>query len=163
MITLDYSDSRPIYEQIVEKYKLLILKGVLAPDEQMPSVRNLAMDISTNPNTVQKALVYLEEQKLISIPIHIQRFINGHLQPCLVVSPKIHQYFIFNTSGRICSQFDVFAGTKGINGFDQSVRPVNVKLPFVALYIEDLGIRNRKNSLFIDNRKILLLRDTQFL
>ena len=65
MITLDYSDSRPIYEQIVEKYKLLILKGVLAPDEQMPSVRNLAMDISTNPNTVQKAYALLESEGLI--------------------------------------------------------------------------------------------------
>ena len=65
MITLDYSDSRPIYEQIVEKYKLLILKGVLAPDEQMPSVRNLAMDISTNPNTVQKAFAELERQGFI--------------------------------------------------------------------------------------------------
>ena len=65
MITLDYSDSRPIYEQIVEKYKLLILKGVLAPDEQMPSVRNLAMEISTNPNTVQKAFTELERQGFI--------------------------------------------------------------------------------------------------
>ena len=65
MITLDYSDSRPIYEQIVEKYKLLILKGVLVPDEQMPSVRNLAMEISTNPNTVQKAFAELERQGFI--------------------------------------------------------------------------------------------------
>ena len=65
MITLDYSDSRPIYEQIVEKYKLLILKGVLAPDEQMPSVRNLAMEISTNPNTVQKAFAELERRGFI--------------------------------------------------------------------------------------------------
>ena len=46
MIILDYRDSRPIYEQVVEKFKLLILKGVLAQDEKMPSVRNLAMDLS---------------------------------------------------------------------------------------------------------------------
>ena len=65
MITLDYSDPRPIYEQIVEKYKLLILKGVLQPDEQMASVRNLAMEISTNPNTVQKAFAELERQGFI--------------------------------------------------------------------------------------------------
>ena len=50
---IDYQDSRPIYEQIADRYKLLILKGVLAPDEQMPSVRKLAMELSTNPNTVQ--------------------------------------------------------------------------------------------------------------
>lgn len=59
---IDYQDSRPIYEQISEKYKILILKGVLEPDEKMPSVRQLAMDLSTNPNTVQRAYSELERQ-----------------------------------------------------------------------------------------------------
>ncbi len=65
MIAIDYTDSRPIYEQIVEKYKLLILRGVLLSGDQMPSVRMLAMDISTNPNTVQKAFAELERQGFI--------------------------------------------------------------------------------------------------
>jgi GntR family transcriptional regulator len=59
---INYQDSRPIYEQITERYKVLILKGVLAPDEQMPSVRKLAMELSTNPNTVQRAYTELERQ-----------------------------------------------------------------------------------------------------
>ena len=59
---IDYQDSRPIYEQISEKYKILILKGILEPDEKMPSVRQLAMDLSTNPNTVQRAYSELERQ-----------------------------------------------------------------------------------------------------
>ena len=42
MIIIDYKDTRPIYEQVVERFKTLILKGVMQPDEQMPSVRNLA-------------------------------------------------------------------------------------------------------------------------
>ena len=62
MNLINYQDSRPIYEQITEKYKTLILKGVLAPDEQMPSVRKLAMELSTNPNTVQRAYAELERQ-----------------------------------------------------------------------------------------------------
>ncbi|MBE6007164.1 MAG: GntR family transcriptional regulator [Sarcina sp.] len=62
MNLINYQDSRPIYEQITERYKLLILKGVLAPDEQMPSVRKLAMELSTNPNTVQRAYMELEKQ-----------------------------------------------------------------------------------------------------
>ena len=62
MIFIDFKDSRPIYEQITERYKVLILKGVLAPDEQMPSVRKLAMELSTNPNTVQRAYAELERQ-----------------------------------------------------------------------------------------------------
>lgn len=65
MIILDYRDSRPIYEQIVEKFKLLILKGVLQQDEKMPSVRNLAMELSINPNTIQRAYATLESQGYI--------------------------------------------------------------------------------------------------
>lgn len=59
---IDYQDGRPIYEQIAESYKTLILKGVLEPDEKMPSVRKLAMELSTNPNTVQRAYAELERQ-----------------------------------------------------------------------------------------------------
>ncbi len=62
MDLIDYRDSRPIYEQIAERYKTLILKGVLEPEEQMPSVRSLAMELSTNPNTVQKAYAELERE-----------------------------------------------------------------------------------------------------
>ena len=65
MDLIDYRDSRPIYEQISERYKTLILKGVLEPGEQMPSVRQLAMELSTNPNTVQKAYAELERQGLL--------------------------------------------------------------------------------------------------
>ncbi len=62
MNLIDYQDSRPIYEQIAERYKLLILKGVMLPDEKMPSVRQLAMELSTNPNTIQRAYQELEHQ-----------------------------------------------------------------------------------------------------
>ena len=65
MIIIDYKDTRPIYEQIVEKFKTMILKGILKPDEQMPSVRNLALDLSINPKTIQKAYTELERQGFI--------------------------------------------------------------------------------------------------
>lgn len=65
MIIIDYKDTRPIYEQVVERFKTLILKGVMQPDEQMPSVRNLAMELSINPNTIQKAYAELERQDFI--------------------------------------------------------------------------------------------------
>ena len=55
MSIINYKDGRPIYEQIAEHYRRMILKGVLEEDEKMPSVRSLAMELSTNPNTVQKA------------------------------------------------------------------------------------------------------------
>ena len=69
MIIIDYRDSRPIYEQVVEKFKLLILKGVLTRDEKMPSVRTLAMELSINPNTIQRAYRELESQGwVVSVP-----------------------------------------------------------------------------------------------
>ena len=78
MIFIDYKDSRPIYEQIVEKYKTLILKGILAPDEQMPSVRRLAIDLSANPNTVQKAYVELERQGFLYTVKGKGNFVSGN-------------------------------------------------------------------------------------
>jgi GntR family transcriptional regulator len=65
MIVLDYQDRRPIYEQIVEKFRLLILKNALPPGSRMPSVRQLAMDLSINPNTIQRAYMELEQEGLI--------------------------------------------------------------------------------------------------
>ena len=65
MIVLNYQDSRPIYEQVVEKFQILIIKGVLKADEQMPSVRKLAIELSLNPNTIQRAFGVLEAQGYI--------------------------------------------------------------------------------------------------
>ncbi len=65
MIVIDYRDRKPIYEQIVEKFQMLIIKGGLEPDTQMPSVRSLATELSINPNTIQKAYSLLEQQGFI--------------------------------------------------------------------------------------------------
>lgn len=65
MITIDYRDKRPIYEQIVEKVRRLILRGVLKKDDAMPSVRSLALELSINPNTIQKAYQELERMGYI--------------------------------------------------------------------------------------------------
>ena len=77
MIIIDYKDARPIYEQIVEKFKLLILKGGMQPDEQMPSVRNLAIELSINPNTIQKAYAELERQGFIYTVKGRGNFVSG--------------------------------------------------------------------------------------
>lgn len=65
MITIDYQSHAPIYEQIVEKFQILIVKGVLPPGSQMPSVRSLAVELSINPNTIQKAFAVLEQEGYI--------------------------------------------------------------------------------------------------
>ena len=78
MNIIDYHDSRPIYEQIVENFNLQILKGILRADEQMPSVRSLAMELSTNPNTVQKAYSELERQGFIYTVKGKGNFVKGN-------------------------------------------------------------------------------------
>lgn len=65
MIILDYQDRRPIYEQVTEKFRTLIYQGVLPPGERLPSVRQLAMELSINPNTIQRAYMTLEQEGLI--------------------------------------------------------------------------------------------------
>ena len=65
MIIIDYTDRRPIYEQIVERFQSLVLCGVLEKDAPLPSVRNLAMELSINPNTIQRAYTELERRGVI--------------------------------------------------------------------------------------------------
>lgn len=65
MIVIDYQNRKPIYEQIVEKFQTLIITGAIEPDSQMPSVRSLAVDLSINPNTIQKAYSVLEQEGFI--------------------------------------------------------------------------------------------------
>ena len=60
MVHLDYRDARPIYIQIVDGFRGQILAGVLQAGEKLPSVRELAMQLSINPNTIQRAYRQLE-------------------------------------------------------------------------------------------------------
>lgn len=65
MFEVDTRSRKPIYEQLVERIKELIMKGVLTADGQLPSVRTLATQLSINPNTIQKAYRELETQGFI--------------------------------------------------------------------------------------------------
>ena len=60
MINIDYRDPRSVHEQIESGFRDLIVKGILASDEQLPSVRELSITLTVNPNTVQKAYKGLE-------------------------------------------------------------------------------------------------------
>ncbi|QXM05668.1 GntR family transcriptional regulator [Crassaminicella indica] len=65
MIQIDLKSRKPIYEQLVEKFKQLIINTVLKEDEKLPSVRELAKQLTINPNTIQKAYRELERQGYI--------------------------------------------------------------------------------------------------
>ena len=62
MVTINNRDPRPIYEQISDSIKRLIISGVLAQDEKLPSVRELAGTLAINPNTIQRAYRQLEAE-----------------------------------------------------------------------------------------------------
>ena len=69
MICLNYRDSRPIYEQIKDELRKLIVTGAMAAGEKLPSVRALATQLSINPNTIQRAYNDLEgEGYIYSVP-----------------------------------------------------------------------------------------------
>ena len=60
-----FDNDRPIYVQLVEKLRIEIISNKLKPGERIPSVRELALTTRVNPNTMQKALVELENEGLI--------------------------------------------------------------------------------------------------
>ena len=62
MFDIDVKSRVPIYEQLTENVKRLIIQGVLTPGEQLPSVRSLAQELTINPNTIQKAYRELERE-----------------------------------------------------------------------------------------------------
>lgn len=63
---LDHRDPRPIYTQIIDHYRELIAANLLLPGEKLPSVRELAVELAINPNTIQRAYRTLEMEGWIA-------------------------------------------------------------------------------------------------
>lgn len=69
MLTLNYRDSQPIYGQIKDGLRRMIVSGALEPGEKLPSVRAMAMELAINPNTIHRAYSELEAEGFIcSVP-----------------------------------------------------------------------------------------------
>ena len=69
MLNLDYRDPRPIYEQVKDQLRRLMVTGVLEEGEKLPSVRALASSLAINPNTIQRAYEALENEGYVySVP-----------------------------------------------------------------------------------------------
>lgn len=65
MINIDPRSSQPIYEQICDRVKENIVKGIMMPGDQLPSIRQLSSMILVNPNTISKAYQELERMGVI--------------------------------------------------------------------------------------------------
>lgn len=69
MFQIDSFSRTPVYEQIINQLEHFILSGILTADTQIPSVRNLSLTLSINPNTIQKAYAELDRNGIIySVP-----------------------------------------------------------------------------------------------
>ena len=69
MVHLDYRDVRPIYSQIADGFRTQITAGILRSGDKLPSVRELAVELSINPNTIQRAYRLLEaEGRIATVP-----------------------------------------------------------------------------------------------
>ena len=76
MIQLNYRDPRLIYEQVKDGIRKLAYSGVLGPDEKLPSVREMAMKLAINPNTISRAYKELEQEGFLYTVAGRGTFIN---------------------------------------------------------------------------------------
>ncbi len=93
MISIDYNSKEPIYLQIANNIKNCILKGSLKPNEQMPSIRDLANDLGVNPNTIKKSYAILEKENLIQSISTKGTFITSKIEH--IIEQKIEESFQF--------------------------------------------------------------------
>lgn len=77
MFTLDYRDARPIYTQICDNIREQIVTGVLQPGDKLPSVRELATQLTINPNTIQRSYHQLEMEGWIASVAGKGSFVSG--------------------------------------------------------------------------------------
>lgn len=69
MFQVDAMSRIPVYEQIVEQMERYILAGIMNPNDKLPSVRNLSVELAINPNTIQKSYTELDRRGVIySVP-----------------------------------------------------------------------------------------------
>ena len=63
--SVNFDNERPIYMQLVEQLKIWIISGKIEPGDRLPSIREMAISLKINPNTIQKGLIELENQGFI--------------------------------------------------------------------------------------------------
>lgn len=80
MVHLDYRDSRPIYTQIADSFRTQIRAGILVEGDKLPSVRELASELTINPNTIQRAYRELETEGWIASVSGKGSFVCGPVQ-----------------------------------------------------------------------------------
>ena len=120
-VILDYffDNERPIYIQLVEMLRIEIVSGKLKAGERLPSVRELAISVRVNPNTMQKALVELENEGL-------------------VYTERTNGKFITNNKDLIEKVKKELAEEK-VNNFLKDMKNIGITYKEAVIYLQELG------------------------
>ena len=84
MFQINYRDARPIYEQVKDGFKKMITQHLIAEDEKLPSVREIAGTLAINPNTIQRAYRELEQEGYVNTIVGKGSFVAA----CPVLEPE---------------------------------------------------------------------------
>lgn len=90
----ELKSDRPIYSQLMEQIKLMIVSGIFPAGSKLPPVRELAADASVNPNTMQRALSQLENEGLLYTQRTSGRFVTEDVQKITSIKNSIAVYLI---------------------------------------------------------------------
>lgn len=90
----DLKTDRPIYTQLLELIQIRIMNGTYPLGSKLPSVRELATEASVNPNTMQKALVELEQRGFVFSQRTSGRFVTEDEQMIAKVKEKLAQEYL---------------------------------------------------------------------
>lgn len=88
MYQIDVMSRVPVYEQIVNQTEKFILTGILQPGDKIPSVRNLSVELSVNPNTIQKAVSEMDRRGLVFSVPGKGCFVSEHAKKALSIAKR---------------------------------------------------------------------------
>lgn len=114
-----FDNERPIYIQLVERLRKEIVSGKLKAGERLPSVRELALTTRVNPNTMQKALVELENEGL-------------------VYTERTNGKFVTNNK-ELIERIKKGLAEEKINNFLNDMKNIGITYEETKIYLQELG------------------------
>ena len=117
-----FDNERPIYIQLVEMIRIDIISGKYQKGQKLPSVRELALIMKVNPNTMQKALVELEDEKLI----YTERTNGKYVTEDEILIEKIKKQL----------------AQEKVNNYLNSMKNIGISYELAIKYLQELGGQN---------------------
>ncbi len=117
-----FDNERPIYIQLVEMIRIDIISGKYQKGQKLPSVRELALMMKVNPNTMQKALVELEDEKLI----YTERTNGKYVTEDEILIEKIKKQL----------------AQEKVNNYLNSMKNIGISYELAIKYLQELGGQN---------------------